>query len=157
MPAILDNLFHKVVNITSSPIGVEGGGGGEPWSGETFRLKKINLAKWLQFRQFSAPHVTKCDYINAQSHHAASLVVIPCRLSAWPGKLGHLMTIWAPIDARQAHEWGLSKSRLLKLWHLYKHELLVYFCICQMAVKSKTWNCVCTRPFLANPVTFYEA
>ena len=29
MPAILDSLFHKVVNATSSPIGVEGGGGGE--------------------------------------------------------------------------------------------------------------------------------
>ena len=26
MPAILDNLFHKVVNTTSTPIGVEGGG-----------------------------------------------------------------------------------------------------------------------------------
>ena len=26
MPAILDSLFHKVVNTTSSPIRVEGGG-----------------------------------------------------------------------------------------------------------------------------------
>ena len=26
MPAILDSLFHKVVNTTSSPIVVEGGG-----------------------------------------------------------------------------------------------------------------------------------
>ena len=26
MPSILDSLFHKVVNITSIPIGVEGGG-----------------------------------------------------------------------------------------------------------------------------------
>ena len=26
MPAILDSLFHKVVNTTSIPIGVEGGG-----------------------------------------------------------------------------------------------------------------------------------
>ena len=45
MPAILDSLFHKVVNTTSSPIGVEGGGGGEPrsggepQSGGTFRYK----------------------------------------------------------------------------------------------------------------------
>ena len=31
MPAILDNLFHKVVNTTSSPIGVEGG----EWWGAT--------------------------------------------------------------------------------------------------------------------------
>ena len=28
MPAILDSLFHKVVNTTSTPIGVEGGGWG---------------------------------------------------------------------------------------------------------------------------------
>ena len=42
------------------------------------------------------------------------------------------------MDARQAHELGLSKSRLLNLWQWYKHELLVYCCICQMAVKSET-------------------
>ena len=41
MPAILDSLFHKVVNTTSTPIGVEGGGGGEPQSGETFRYKNF--------------------------------------------------------------------------------------------------------------------
>ena len=35
MPAILDGLFHKVVDTTSSPIGVEGGGGGESRSGKT--------------------------------------------------------------------------------------------------------------------------
>ena len=39
MPAILDSLFHKVVNTTSSPIGVEGGG--EPQSGGTFRCKNF--------------------------------------------------------------------------------------------------------------------
>ena len=41
MSTILDSLFHKVVNTTSSSIGVEGGGGGEPRSGGTFQLKKI--------------------------------------------------------------------------------------------------------------------
>ena len=39
MPTILDSLFHKVVNTTSSPIGV--GGGGEPQSGGTFQFKKM--------------------------------------------------------------------------------------------------------------------
>ena len=57
------------------------------------------------------------------------------------------------MDARQAHEWGLSKSRLLNLWQWYKHELLVYCCIYRMAVKSETWKCVHTRLLLANPVT----
>ena len=36
MPAILDSLFHKVVDTTSSPIEMEGGGGGEPQSGGNF-------------------------------------------------------------------------------------------------------------------------
>ena len=58
MPAILDSLFHKVVNTTSSPIEVEAGGGGEPRSGRTFRYKNSFMAKWLQFRLFSVPHVT---------------------------------------------------------------------------------------------------
>ena len=41
MPAILDSLFHKVVNTTSSPIGVEGGGwwGATKW--RSFQFKKI--------------------------------------------------------------------------------------------------------------------
>ena len=40
MPTILDSLFHKAVNITSSPIEVKGAGGGEPQSGGTFQYKK---------------------------------------------------------------------------------------------------------------------
>ena len=39
MPAILDSLFHKVVNTTSIPIGE--GGGGEPRSGGNFRYKNF--------------------------------------------------------------------------------------------------------------------
>ena len=40
MPAILHSLFHKIVNTTSTPIGVEGRGAGEPRDGEIFRLKE---------------------------------------------------------------------------------------------------------------------
>ena len=40
MPAILDSLFHKVVNTTSTPIGVEGGGWW-PRSGGEFRYKSF--------------------------------------------------------------------------------------------------------------------
>ena len=61
MPTILDSLFHKVVNTTSSPIGVEGGGGGESRSGGTFQLTKFYMAKWLQFRLFTVPHITKIN------------------------------------------------------------------------------------------------
>ena len=55
MPAILDSLFHKVVNTTSIPIGVEGRGGGEPRSGETLRYKNFlwpNSGRfWLHMSQ----------------------------------------------------------------------------------------------------------
>ena len=65
-----------------------------------------------------------------------------------------LQTTRAPMDTRQAREWGLSKSRPLNLWQWYKYELLVYCCTYQMTVKSDTWNCVHTRPLLVNPVTY---
>ena len=68
MPTILDSLFHKVVDTISSPIGVEGGGGEEPQNGGPFQFKKFYMAKWLQSRLFSAPHITKCSYIDAQFH-----------------------------------------------------------------------------------------
>ena len=41
MPTILDSLFHKVVNTTGSPIGLEYRGGGEPRSGGTFQYKNF--------------------------------------------------------------------------------------------------------------------
>ena len=68
MPAILDSLFHKVVNTTSSPIGVEGRGcwGATKW--QDLPVQKLFMDKWLQFRLFSAPQDTKCSYIDAQSH-----------------------------------------------------------------------------------------
>ena len=40
MPTILDSLFHKAVDMTSSLIGVEGGGG-EPRNSGTFQFKKL--------------------------------------------------------------------------------------------------------------------
>ena len=69
MLAILDSLFHLVVNTTSSPIGV--GGGGEPQSGRTFQFKKIYMAKWHQSSQNEAtsmPSLTSqscCDSLPA--------------------------------------------------------------------------------------------
>ena len=43
LPTILDGLFHKVVDTTSIPVGVEGGG--EPWSGGLFQFKNFYMAK----------------------------------------------------------------------------------------------------------------
>ena len=70
MPTILDSLFLKVVNYTSSPIEIKGGGGEGPQSGETFQIKNVYIAKGHQFRLFLAPHITKCSYMDAQSHQS---------------------------------------------------------------------------------------
>ena len=55
MPAILDSLFHKVVNTTSILIGVEDGGGGEPQSSWALRYNlKSSLwptgFNWVRFQ-----------------------------------------------------------------------------------------------------------
>ena len=38
---------------------------------------------------------------------------------------GQVGAIYRPVNARQARECGLSKSRLLNLWQWYKHELYI--------------------------------
>ena len=84
--AILDSLFHKVVNTTSDPIGEGLGGwgvvgshkvaelsktkinttsdpigeGATKW--QNFPIQKPFMIKWLRFRLFLVPHVTKCSY-----------------------------------------------------------------------------------------------
>ena len=137
MPTILDSLFHKVVNTASSPIRVEGGG----WWGTTkwwdLPIQKLFMAKWLQFRLFSAPHVTKCSYIvlNLTSQYCSDSLIAVCLA-------GQVEAIYRPprhpkIPDRPMNK-GLSKSRPLTLWQWYKYELLVYCCICQLAVKSET-------------------
>ena len=123
MPAILDSLFHKVVNTTSSFIGVEGGG----WWGATkwrdLLIQNFFMPKWLHFQLHMPQNVaTSIPHLTSQSCSDS----LPGRTS-W----SHLQTTQAPMDARQACEWGLSNSRLLKLWQWYKHELLVNCCICR--------------------------
>ena len=101
MPTILDSLFHKVVNTTSSPIGVEGGGwwGATKWQDPM--IQKLFMAKWLQFKpfNFSAPRVTKCSYIHQCPVSSASLVVIPCRQAVCLA--GQVGAIYRPPD----HPW----------------------------------------------------
>ena len=74
------------------------------------------MAKWCQLRLFQLPY-HKCSYINAHSHQP-----VFCRLPAgclpdWAG-WSHLQTTRAPVDARQAREWGIhhwgSKATSLK-------------------------------------------
>ena len=59
---------HKVVNATSSPIGVEDEGQWGATKRRELWIQKLFMAKRLQFRLFLVPHITKCSYINAQSH-----------------------------------------------------------------------------------------
>ena len=111
------------------------------------------MVKWHQFRLFSALHITECSYNDDQSQLTA-LWWFPASCLPSQASWSRLKTTRAPVDTRQARERGFSKSRPLSLWQWYKHELLIYCCICQMAMKIETWNCVYTRPPLANPVTY---
>ena len=44
MPAILDSLFHKIVNTTNIPIGVEGGGWWGAMKWWEFPIQKLVMA-----------------------------------------------------------------------------------------------------------------
>ena len=137
MATILDSLFHKVFNTISTPIWGAGWGVVGSHKVVDSSNSKNYMAKWHQFRLFSAPHITKCSYINTQSHQLV-LWWFPAWLSAWPGKL-EIFTDHSSTCGHQIalHEWGFSKSRLLNLWQWYKHELLVYCCIdlCGQVIK----------------------
>ena len=98
MPTILDSLFHKVVNTTSSPIGVENWGGREPQSGGTFRFKKIiwpNVINSGCFQLYISQYAA--TYIDAYSHKP---VLWQFPASCLPGRasLSHLQTTRTPVD-----------------------------------------------------------
>ena len=86
MPAILDSLFHKEINTTSIPIGVEGGG----WWGAT-KWQEVPIQKLSYDQMASIQAVFSSTRFKMWLHRCpvspASPVVIPCRLSAWLGKL----------------------------------------------------------------------
>ena len=132
MPAILDSLFHKLVNTTCIPIRVEGGGAPQ----SAWRDVDLPILKNYTFNSgcfqlhISQSVATSTPSLTSQSC-SDSLPDVCLAGEIW----SHLQTTRALADARQAREWGLSKSTSLKLWQWYKHELLVYCCICWMAVK----------------------
>ena len=57
MPTILDSLFHKVVNTTSSPIGVEGGGW---WGATKWRDPPIQKLFYGQMASIQAVFSSTC-------------------------------------------------------------------------------------------------
>ena len=59
LPAILDSLFHKIVNTTSTPIVVEGGVWWVATKWYRVPIQKFCMAIWCQFRLFSSPNITK--------------------------------------------------------------------------------------------------
>ena len=78
MAAILDHLFHKVVNTTSSSIWIEGGGG-EPQSSETLRYKNFlwpNGFKSGCLQLHMSQNVsTSMPSLTSQSYHDSLLAV----------------------------------------------------------------------------------
>ena len=86
MPTILDGLFHKLVNTTSSPIGVEGGGvvGSHKVAGPS-NSRNIIWSNDINSGCFQL-HMSQ-NVADQCPVSLASPVVIPCRLSAWPGEL----------------------------------------------------------------------
>ena len=78
------------------------------------KRKKI-MTKWCEFRLFSALFITKCSYTDIQSHQPV-LWWFPADYLPGQVSWSHLQTTWAPVDARQVHEWCLSKSKPLNLW-----------------------------------------
>ena len=83
MPAILDSLFHKVVNTTNSSIGVEGGGGRKPRSWRDFPIQENLYGQMTSIQAVFGSTYRKMKL----GRCPASLVVITCQLSAWPGKV----------------------------------------------------------------------
>ena len=80
-------------------------------------IQKTYMAKQHQFRLFSAPHITTSSYVHRCPVLPASLVVIFCQLSAWPGKLesfkGHPST-----HGCQTGPWMRPQQKqTVELWH----------------------------------------
>ena len=76
MPAILDSLFHKVVDTTSSPIGVEGGGSRSHKAAGPSNTKKIYHRapffedhNFCRFRKFYTKTVSPKYNIYARINH----------------------------------------------------------------------------------------
>ena len=83
-------------------------------------------------------------------------MVIPSWLSAWPGKLepfkGYPSTHGNQIGPCM-NKASVKADDLTSGNGIHTYELLVYCCICRMAMKNETWNCACIiRPLLANLV-----
>ena len=94
MPAIFDSLFHKVVNTTSIPIGVvrshevAGSSNTKTFYGQMALIQAVFSSTCLKMKLHRYPV------------SPASPVVIPCRLSALPGKL-EPFTDYPSIRGRQ--------------------------------------------------------
>ena len=105
MPTILDSLFHKVVNTTSTPIRVEGGG----WWGAT-KWWEVSIHKtFLWPNGFNSG----CFQLHTSQNVATSMPSLtsqfcsdslPSVCLAGQVEAIYYQTIRASVDARQAHE-----------------------------------------------------
>ena len=86
LPAILDSLFHKVVNTTSKSGGVAGWGevGSHEVAGPSDQKNFYDHVASIQAVFSPKYHKTQLNHCPVSP---ASRVVIPCQLSACPGKM----------------------------------------------------------------------
>ena len=142
MPAILHILFHKVRS--------QYRGRGWGWWVATKWLplpiqKFICMAKWHQVRLFLAPHITNI----ATSMHSLTSQSCLIGQASWR----HLKTTRAPVDARQAHKRGLSKSRPLSFRQRYIYTWTVSLLLCLLNVVKWDLTLYMYKTLLANLVT----
>ena len=147
MLIILDSLFHKVVHTTSIPIGVEGGGGGEPWSGGNFRYKNFLWPNGFNsscFQLYTSQNLaTSMPSLTSQSCSDSLLAI------CLSGKVGaiyrppeYLWTPDRPVNEAsvKADHWSFGNGTSMNC-------LLVYCCICQMTEKWDLKLCIYKTPF----------
>jgi len=85
LPTILDS-FHT--SITNDHIGVEVGGGGEPWSGGFFHLYKLNTSRCSHLRSVWALYITNSSQFDGQA--------------LWP-IVWQFPAIWIPVHSHHCH------------------------------------------------------
>ena len=123
MPTILDSLFHKVVNTTSIPIGVEGGGRVEPRSGRNLWYNNFFMGKWFQFRQLHTSQnvATLMPSLTSQScSDSLPAVCLDGQVGAIYRLPEHLWMPDRPVNEAsvKADRWSFANGTSMNCWSI---------------------------------------
>ena len=133
MPAILDSLFHKVINTTSTPIGGVAGSH-EVVGGSDLKILYSHTVSIQAVFGHISQNVAKS--MPSLTSWLCGDFLLAAYLFRQDGAICKLPRVI--MDVRGAGEIGLNKSRLLNFWLQYKHELLVHgHHIHQVVVKNE--------------------